>query len=189
MKKTLEKDEDLDLALLAYRNTPVLNSYRPSQLLMSRYLRDNLPIIDKNLEPNLINAKLFNQKIGKNSYNTAKQYSQKGVQDLSELPIGTIVRYQEIPKGSWKLGKIIEKVRYRTYKIVKGKGKYIIRNRRFIKETKEDVNKNMYSPEPNTSTFVYNGDLSNSNSLNQQSENEIVKITNEQSENENVQTE
>jgi transposase InsO family protein len=39
MKKTLEKDEDLDLALLAYRNTPVLNSYTPSQLLMSRYKR------------------------------------------------------------------------------------------------------------------------------------------------------
>jgi hypothetical protein len=131
---------------------------------------------------------LFNQKIDKNSYNTAKQYSKKGVQDLSELPIETIVRYKEIPKGSWKLGKIIEKVRYRTYKIVKVKGKYIIRNRRFIKETKEDVNKNMYSPEPNSSTFVYNVDLSNSNSLNQQSENEIVKITNEQSENENVQT-
>jgi hypothetical protein len=62
MKKTLEKDEDLDLALLAYRNTPVVNSYTPSQLLMSRYLRDNLPIIDKNLEPNLINTKLFETK-------------------------------------------------------------------------------------------------------------------------------
>lgn len=86
------------------------------------------------------------------------------------------------------MGKIIEKVRDRTYKIVKGKGKDIIRNRRFIKETKEDVNKKMYSPEPNTSTLVYNVDLSNSNSVNQQSENEIVKITNEQSENENVQT-
>ena len=34
-KKCLEQNEDINLALLAFRNTPVLHTYTPAQILMS----------------------------------------------------------------------------------------------------------------------------------------------------------
>lgn len=43
MRKVLEDHKELPLALLQYRNTPLMEGYSPAQLLMSRQLRANLP--------------------------------------------------------------------------------------------------------------------------------------------------
>ena len=50
--KNLKKSNDPYLALLIYQSTPLPNSnYSPAELLMSRKLRTNLPILNSDLKP------------------------------------------------------------------------------------------------------------------------------------------
>ena len=52
MRKTLEESKDIHLALLEYRNTPVAGlKYSPVQLLVSRMLKDKIPITSELLAP------------------------------------------------------------------------------------------------------------------------------------------
>ena len=52
IKNLLKKSDDPYLALLIYRSTPLSNSnYSPAELLMSRKLRTNLPILNSDLKP------------------------------------------------------------------------------------------------------------------------------------------
>lgn len=53
MKKILTKAKDVQLALLEYRNTPILGRHTPAQLLMNRNLRFVLPVTDMYLRPKL----------------------------------------------------------------------------------------------------------------------------------------
>ncbi|KAF2880155.1 hypothetical protein ILUMI_26018 [Ignelater luminosus] len=153
------------VALLAYRNTPVNDLYTPSQLLMSRYLRDHLPINENQLKPSLINAKLYSQKIESKQEKSKLHYDKKGVKNLDKLENGTIVRYQEIPKGHWNLGIIVESMNHNVYKIKKDNGRCIIRNRRYIRKTKELNNKIMHPPE-SLSTLVHDIDVNQSSTTN-----------------------
>ncbi|KAB0791938.1 hypothetical protein PPYR_03738 [Photinus pyralis] len=117
IKKSTENNEDIYLALLAFRNTPVYNSYTPSQILMSRYLRDNLLIIDSKLNPKLINNTKLNQKISNSQSYNKKQYDSKGVRPRQDFKIGTAVWYQLKPKSLWEKGKIVDKLSNTTYKV------------------------------------------------------------------------
>ena len=52
IKNLLKKSDDPYLALLIYRSTPLPNAtYSPAELLMSRKLRTNLPILNRDLKP------------------------------------------------------------------------------------------------------------------------------------------
>ena len=51
VKGLLKKNEDPYIALLTYRSTPLENGLSPSELLMGRRLRTQLPILPKNLQP------------------------------------------------------------------------------------------------------------------------------------------
>ena len=66
IKKTIDNNEDVYLALLSFRNTPVYDSFSPSQILMSRCLRDNLPIQKRFLQPKVIDKRRFHSKISEN---------------------------------------------------------------------------------------------------------------------------
>ena len=52
VKTMLKKTPDPYIALLSYRSTPLENGFSPSELLMGRKLRTNLPTLPKNLIPN-----------------------------------------------------------------------------------------------------------------------------------------
>nr|XP_006819463.1 PREDICTED: uncharacterized protein K02A2.6-like [Saccoglossus kowalevskii] len=56
VKDLLKKNEDPYLALLSYRTTPLQNNLAPSQLLMGRLLRTQLPML-----PNTLQARLRNE--------------------------------------------------------------------------------------------------------------------------------
>ena len=45
VKSQMKKDSDPCLALLSYRSTPLKCGFRPSELLMSRKLRTNIPMM------------------------------------------------------------------------------------------------------------------------------------------------
>lgn len=161
IKKCHETKEDIYLALLSFRNTPILNNtYSPSQILMSRYLRDNLPSNDKKLMPNVVNKfKLEqqinqSQKISENSYN-------KNVRFRDELDENEIVWYQFKPKGVWYKGKIVEKVRDRTYKILRENGKCIIRNKFYVRPSKC----NTFNVQPASSSYVATHIFDQSNNI------------------------
>ena len=51
VKRLIQKSRDLHLALLEYRNTPVIGPFTPAQLLMGRHIRSLIPITDKLLQP------------------------------------------------------------------------------------------------------------------------------------------
>ena len=54
VKKLLKMSDDPYLALLSYRTTPLPNNgYSPSELLMNRKLRDNLPTTENELRPKI----------------------------------------------------------------------------------------------------------------------------------------
>lgn len=128
----------MDLAILVYRNTPVYQSYSPSQILYSRRLRDNLPNSSKHLEPKLLDKKFLHGKIKSSQLNIRKYYDQ-GTQVLPKLAQSENVKYQNHPKARRQFAKIEQELRDRTYKLRKEDGSTIIRNRKYIKATKVDV--------------------------------------------------
>ncbi|UYV78068.1 K02A2.6-like [Cordylochernes scorpioides] len=62
IKARLKKSQDPYLGLLAYRTTPLENGFSPSELLMGRKLRTDLPTHPDLLKPTLVNQGLLNQK-------------------------------------------------------------------------------------------------------------------------------
>lgn len=131
MKKTIEEKGDIYLALLTYRNTPVYDSYTPSQLLMSRMLRDNIPRTKKNLQPKPVNKKFYQEKMVQSRDRYKKHYDRhtKIRQDIRSDE----VYYQEKPKSQWKKGRIIRREGERSYTIENETGRTLRRNRHFLK--------------------------------------------------------
>ena len=59
VKNLLKKSDDPYLALLIYRSTPLPNvNCSPAELLMSRKLRTNLPILNSDLKPKVPNLQM-----------------------------------------------------------------------------------------------------------------------------------
>lgn len=165
------------------------HQYVFGSILMSRNLRENLPMLEDNLKPKVINKSLYHDKMNKDR-NKMKIYYNKKVTQHKEFKPGMKILFQQKPKSNWQLGSIVNKVRDRTYRIKKGDGRYIIRNSLYIKHAHNE----MYSPEPDNSynsNYVYeNDDVSvesksdNDNSETQISENSETQI----SENSETQT-
>lgn len=137
--KALEDKKDLYLVLLLYRNTPIDNNVSPSQVLMSRKLRDILPSTENNLKPKPINFTKYNKNI---QFKQQKQqtYYNKKCTKLNPLKINQQVRFQNNLGSKWSFGKIVDKMRDRSYKIEKTDGSSITRNRRFIEIVPNDTN-------------------------------------------------
>ena len=90
MRKVLEDGEDIHLALLNYRDSPIAGlEHSPSQLLMSRRLKTKLPVVESQLMPSVVsNAKNDLQK----RQDTYKRYYDRGTKQLSNLAVGDSVR-------------------------------------------------------------------------------------------------
>jgi hypothetical protein len=67
IKKKIEENKDLDIAILEYRCTPIPGlEVSPAEILMDRLLRSRLPISNSNLKPKIsenIKEKLVNKQI------------------------------------------------------------------------------------------------------------------------------
>ena len=89
MRKVLEDGEDIHLALLNYRDSPIAGlEHSPSQLLMSRRLKTKLPVVESELMPSVVSNANDLQK----RQDTYKRYYDRGTKQLSNLAVGDSVR-------------------------------------------------------------------------------------------------
>ena len=152
LKKSIDSKNDLYMSLLAFRNTPIYEKYTPSQILMSRYLRDNLPINTKLFEPKIINKTYFSTKIKQHQHKTKYYYDKKCKNIPNQFKRGMPIVYQKEPKSSWQPGIIASKVGPRSYKIGKSDGRSIVRNNLYIKH---NCTGNTMPRPPPQDQFVY----------------------------------
>ena len=94
MKKA---DDDIYLALLEYRKTPVTGtSFSPAQILMSRTLRSKEPVTKQLLKPVIVDprAQLMQQKLKQ------RVYHDRSARSLANLQPGDAVRMRR--KNTWQ---------------------------------------------------------------------------------------
>ncbi|XP_024876805.1 uncharacterized protein K02A2.6-like, partial [Temnothorax curvispinosus] len=131
-KKALEGKSDLDLALLHYRNTPILGNVSPAEALMSRKLRSKLPYTNKMLKPKVA-TKLIAETVAKLQKDEQKYYNARNAKELPPIPDNSFVYVQRSPRSNWVPATVLCQMRDRSYKVKLQNGSIQIRNRRFIK--------------------------------------------------------
>ena len=131
IKSLLRKNEDIYLALLTYRASPLHNGYSPSELLMGRKLRTQLPILPDKLNPTVPES------IG----DKEDHYRQK-----QELNFNKRHKTQELPslqpgdkvwlRDQKRHGHVVEKTQHpRSYLVRTSAGTTVRRNRSAIVHT------------------------------------------------------
>ena len=135
MRKALEESKDIHLALLEYRSTPVAGlKYSPAQLLMSRMLKDKIPVTSELLAP----------KVAEDAYPAlkARQRKQKAYYDrrtkpLSKLNVGDSVRVR-LGRRDWTPAVVTQRHSApRSYLVTTENGRVYRRNRRVINSSAE----------------------------------------------------
>ena len=85
-KSLLRKNDDIYSALLTYRSNPLQNGLSPSELLMGRRLRTQLPIHPNNLYPNVQPKERQTVETKERSYRLNQQLSFNKRHRANELP-------------------------------------------------------------------------------------------------------
>ena len=135
VKSMLEEADDPYKALLSYRNTPLDEvNLSPSQMLMGRRLRTQIPMTREMLKPQLYDPEEVLPKL-KEMQRKQKLQNDKTAKELPPLMNGEFVRVREGNK--WKPAKVTEILPLpRSYKVETEWGEYR-RNRRHSLRTEE----------------------------------------------------
>ena len=135
LRKALEDHKDPAIALLDYRNTPVSGlKYSPAQLLMSRRLKDKLPVASKLLKPAVADAKHDLEERQKKQ----KKYYDRGTRKRSPFKIGDSVRIKSNSDRTWKQAVVTgEHPAPRSYLVTTDEGSTYRRNTKFLKKSAE----------------------------------------------------
>ncbi len=130
VKNLLQKADDPYLALLQYRATPLQNGYSPSELLMGRKLRTNVPIAVSNLDPKWPYLDTVKNREGIIRKKQAKNYDiHHKVHELPQIFPG----YKVWIKDMQLEGTVVQKADSpRSYLISVPSGNVIRRNRRHL---------------------------------------------------------
>lgn len=163
MLKKAKNEDDIIIALLEYRNTPLQDiELSPAQMLQSRRIRTKLPI-HENLLTSQTNKDLEQRFVNKNK-NISKHYDKNAISPR-EFKVGdnVYVRMENI----WKPGKIINKYESpRSYEVEVEKNKIYRRNSSFIRSmkkpvftfhqsTSETIDENLKTPSKTRSGKIY----------------------------------
>ena len=136
-KNILAKNSNPYLGLLAYRSAPIYNGRSPSQLLMSRHLRNTLPMAPTKLQPEIQNREeiLKKEEEYKRKYTENHDRRHKVIQ-LPVLSPGDKV----LVRDQGKYGEVVEKTNTpRSYRVTMDhSGNTIRRNRSALVHTGED---------------------------------------------------
>lgn len=105
-KRLIKKNrDDIFLALLAYRTSPLEHGFSPSELLMNRKLRSTLPILPSKLEETLNTKSEFLQKEKYLKNKLEKNYNKRhNAKNMDTLKIGDSVWVVDIRK----YGRVVE---------------------------------------------------------------------------------
>ena len=116
LSKSSEKSEDLFIALMAYRDTPLVSGKYPAQLLFNRKLNTRLPSVEH-----------WRQRY-------SQQSSSNDHKDLPQLPNQVIrVQSHRMLKPQWPdLGRVIRKSGSRSYDIETNDGRILTHNRQHL---------------------------------------------------------
>ena len=129
VKNLLKKDGDPYLALLAYRSTPLKCGFSPSELLMARKLRTNVPMTRGSLKPAVPDPTLLREREEQYRNRVQSNYDQHhGVRDLEPLSPGQTVW---IPDRGEEAHVVQEADTPRSYEVQTSEGTYR-RNRRAL---------------------------------------------------------
>ncbi|XP_072380845.1 uncharacterized protein [Diabrotica undecimpunctata] len=157
-KNMLRKCDDLDMALLEYRNTPINGTDKtPAQLVTNRVLRSKLPSNKKHKDVNL-KEEWEKLEAKRNEY---KNYYDRNTKVRREIVPGENVGVRE--GREWRPGKILEKIDEapRSYLVQKENGEVVRRNSYHLRPSlvKAEIKKN--------TDFAHNDRSLNSSSGNQ----------------------
>ena len=122
VKNLLKKDGDPYLALLAYRSTPLKCGFSPSELLMARKLRTNVPMTRGSLKPAVPDPTLLRGREEQYRNRVQSNYDQHhGVRDLEPLSPGQTVW---IPDRGEEAHVVQEADTPRSYEVQTSEGTY-----------------------------------------------------------------
>ena len=135
LNKCKADGQDIDLAFLTYRTTPLDIGFSPSQLLMSRRLRSNIPVVQESLKPFHHDTDKIRVKL-QLSHDKSKSYHDRSAHLLKPLNSGDSVRVQLNDK-KWSPAIIMQPHGNRSYLVKTPAGSMYRRNRRFLHKTNE----------------------------------------------------
>ena len=135
--KTILRQSDPMLALLAYRSTPhVSTGFSPAQLLMGRRIQSRLPTLPSTLQPKWPNSDIIseNDRLAKESY--TRFYNRKhGAKPLTQFEGGDSVRIKTDAQKVWGNPTVVVRADMpRSYIIQSPDGSMFRRNRRHLQE-------------------------------------------------------
>lgn len=124
------------LGLLQYRVTPLDIGYSPSELLMGRQLRSDIPTSKENLLPRYISPKVVGKRLQGKKQRSKFNYDLSS-KPLKPLSIGDSVRTQNPHTKTWKQAVVTDKHNERSYIVETSDGASYRRNRRHLMKTNE----------------------------------------------------
>lgn len=135
LKKAGENNQDIELYLLNYRNSPVCNlKYTPAQLMSSRMLRSKIPCTNNMLMPTLVNTELVHKEMLCNQRKQKVYYDKHAKLSDQKFYTNEKVWLQNIHTKLWEKATIIKPITERSYLIKTFTGRYYRRNEKFIKK-------------------------------------------------------
>ena len=134
LKKSHSKWYEFKKALHAFRNTPRVDGFSPSQMLFGRRQKDSLPCLPSAYDPIDVKSASEGRRLMKEKQ---KMEYDKHAKEMSKLDIGTSVLIQNPYNRQWDQSGIVVSMREngRSYE-VENDGKIYLRNRRFLRENK-----------------------------------------------------
>ena len=134
IKNTILKSDDIHLALLNYRNTPISNELpSPAKILFNRELRTKLPTCSSLLITE--NDKTYRRVLEKRVINMEQHYNQHTIPREDFVP-GQLVCYRDnLSDKIWKPGKILaprSDTSGRSYVLLSQAGNQMLRNKRLL---------------------------------------------------------
>ena len=134
--KELLNQDDIFLALLTYRSTPIPDlGASPAELAFSRRLRTTLPSLPGTLTPRTVNQETLRERDAAFKQKQKRDYDRHhGVQPFPELHPGNSVFVKSDGQKGWKLpAEVVQKCAPRSY-IVQSAGGQLRRNRKHLQQ-------------------------------------------------------
>ena len=124
----MKKEDDMCLAIIAYRMTPTEIGYSPAELLMNRKLRTTVPMLPELRNPTVIDPSLVAEKDANLKVRKKRNFDKRhGTRELSQLHAGDNVWVSDRQSSAI----VTEESTPRSYTVDTGDGTFR-RNRRHL---------------------------------------------------------